>query len=927
MSKEDDEDLGGDAALNGAEEFAGVSINSKAAELLEFDPKPSKFDSALLQPLSLLDADVEHIEQFAEEYKKLQQALRKSFESENRFINKCKSLTKQIRASSHKLTALSSLHQTDLKKKARLKKEIDANRAKRQTLITEVQDNQQKVQKLKEDIAKLQEQLQNSTNDSIKKKEQIINDLNLEVNRYAANHDKERVQLTKIRSKNIELYKSLQDELARQKRGQEELDNLDKKIRETNALSSKEIRRKENLEKRTQDLRATVAEREKQIQEKTEQLQKSKQDFKRVEENLAAKKQAQEDRLKECDDLIADVAAINQKVTDKQEENDATDKAHRKAQRELQAETENLQNAGASTEQKRKMLHAILGKVKALRKETTNADQVKSEWQQKNKTVKEEIANMQSKLNANSKQMDTCVREREVLSQNHMSKVDSIKMKELMLKIKRSTLKNIKNEHQGYLVSIRNLTKIIENLKRDKAVHEADLTKRQVQKARALEEVAERELKISQFQQQILVNESKLRQQQNLLEAVRSDRNLYRKSLIEQKNEMQEFKRKYSNLNMQIKQLKQEIAEKDIGFVQEHFNLNAVKAEIKVLKSQNESLQGKINEKDEIIKNQSRQIRKLTTIIADADEELRVQTKQYNAIVNEQRVLNQQLIKRNEELAELYEQLKLQNSELIKGGVHYKEKMQKLAQLSASRDSLIKTLDEIMNDITKYEELKATIAHIQRELVEEKLKTKALTDELKKPINIHRWRRLMDTNTDTYGMIKRVRNLQKQIITKSSEVEKKDDAIQEKEKLYVDLRKVLARQPGSEAAEQLRLYAATLREKKSKFKQMKAELKMYQSKVYEYKYELQKLSQDLQMVKLDYFNMRRRQSRENQRNAQTPEGYGAEGGLDPNDEYEKPYVPHEDVQEPQKQQQQQLEAPPHDMHEGEGDEGDDDAEG
>ena len=73
-----------------------------------------------------------------------------------------------------------------------------------------------------------------------------------------------------------------------------------------------------------------------------------------------------------------------------------------------------------------------------------------------------------------------------------------------------------------------------------------------------------------------------------------------------------------------------------------------MKVEIEKFKAQNDSLGSEISKKDEIIKNQSRQIRKLTTIIADADEELRVQTKQYNAIVNEQRVLNQQLIKRNE---------------------------------------------------------------------------------------------------------------------------------------------------------------------------------------------------------------------------------------------------------------------------------------
>ena len=67
-------------------------------------------------------------------------------------------------------------------------------------------------------------------------------------------------------------------------------------------------------------------------------------------------------------------------------------------------------------------------------------------------------------------------------------------------------------------------------------------------------------------------------------------------------------------------------------------------------------------------------------------------------------------------------------------------------------------------------------------------------------------------------MIKRVRHLQKAIITKAANVEQKDQAIQEREKLYVDLRRVLSRQPGNEAAEQLRLYHQTLVEKKAKLK-------------------------------------------------------------------------------------------------------------
>jgi chromosome segregation ATPase len=163
-----------------------------------------------------------------------------------------------------------------------------------------------------------------------------------------------------------------------------------------------------------------------------------------------------------------------------------------------------------------------------------------------------------------------------------------------------------------------------------------------------MEEVKDREAKIAQFQEQAELNDFKLREQQNLLERLRTDRNAYRKLLIEQKNEMKEYRRTFIHLNHRIKQLKTEIHEKDVAFVTEHFNLEHVNSDMATLTNHNKQAEEKLTEQDEIIKKRSREIRKLTTIVADADEELRVQRKQYNTIVNEQRVLNQQLIERNE---------------------------------------------------------------------------------------------------------------------------------------------------------------------------------------------------------------------------------------------------------------------------------------
>ena len=54
-----------------------------------------------------------------------------------------------------------------------------------------------------------------------------------------------------------------------------------------------------------------------------------------------------------------------------------------------------------------------------------------------------------------------------------------------------------------------------------------------------------------------------MKQQQNLYEAVRSDRNLYSKNLIESQDEIAEMKRKFKIMNHQIEQLKEEIHSKD----------------------------------------------------------------------------------------------------------------------------------------------------------------------------------------------------------------------------------------------------------------------------------------------------------------------------------------------------------------------------
>ncbi len=57
--------------------------------------------------------------------------------------------------------------------------------------------------------------------------------------------------------------------------------------------------------------------------------------------------------------------------------------------------------------------------------------------------------------------------------------------------------------------------------------------------------------------------------------------------------------------------------------------------------------------------------------------------------------------------------------------------------------------------------------HLQRELLSERTKVKALSEELENPMNVHRWRKLEGSDPGTLEMIQKIQTLQKRLIAKT----------------------------------------------------------------------------------------------------------------------------------------------------------------
>ncbi len=414
-------------------------------------------------------------------------------------------------------------------------------------------------------------------------------------------------------------------------------------------------------------------------------------------------------------------------------------------------------------------------------------------------------------------------------------------------------------EVQTYREEVNRLKKAVLSVEKDRERLGNEVSEQRANFIAAQEEIKLKDIQIAELKKRVIEWENKLKQQQQLYEAVRADRNHYSKGLLESQDEIAELRKKFKIMGHQIEQLKEEIASKDQAIVKEHFEFQRVEKLKENLQSELSRKNLLISGNHDLIKQQENELRNLTTMLRKMDEEAIAQKKEYDQVINERDILGTQLIRRNDELALLYEKLKIQQSALKKGEAHYSARLDDIRLLRIKLRELVRE-----NALTKgvgaqVEEMKREILQLQRELLQEKTKVTALSEELENPMNVHRWRKLEGSDPATFELIQKIQTLQRRLISKTEEVVEKGLIIQEKEKLYLELKAILARQPGPEVAEQLTVYQNNLKKKTAQLKAMASELNMYQAQVNEYKFEQEKLSRELTEMKRKYYQQRKKE--------------------------------------------------------------------
>jgi len=838
---------------SGASDDEKKSLDAPGFESGAFEALENDFQEVLQE----LVGD-KSLERFRSEYDKLHRALKKSHESEKRLIKKCRELNQEIVANAAKVQTALKLSQEDQNTIASLKREIE--KAWKMVDAAHEKEGRAKetIQQLKHEIQNLSRLVEQGAGLSIGQ-ENTVNELVKVKQELGKEREAQAAQLASLAQEINSYLSKLEGIQAETAAANEEMAALKEVIATRKKESEKEGAKKEKLEEEVRQMRAALEARQQEIKDKVTALARSQDGVTRLEIMLREERGKTDKSAKDADALNGKTTklvreceeaqhALQQMVTEGAQR-EVELKLRREERERVTAELERIQKTGE-----------VAGKKLAVKKKEKEADEADRE------AAKQEIVELDEKLETargahekERRELDELLRERDILNKKLIIAA-GVNTKQMdQVKVNENTRRNLELEISGYKTEAHKQRKQLYLLEKDGEKYGAEAAEARTKYQQALEEVKVREMSIIQLQKRIAEGEAKLKQQQALYEAVRSDRNLYSKNLIESQDEIAEMKRKFKIMNHQIEQLKEEIHVKDQNLVREHFDRMKVEKEKELLRDHLGKLRTREQQSEDYVAQMLAETTKLNAIINEADKERQRQRKECEVVVNERDILGTQLIRRNEELALLYEKIRIQKSTLQKGEQQYTVRTKEISTLKRRIRELGGQLSAVGSAKGSVETLRNEVYQLQRELLHERTKVRALSEELENPMNVHRWRKLEGSDPATYELVQKTHMLQKRLIEKSEEVVDKDLLIRHKEKLYLELKNILARQPGPEVAEQLSTYQASLSERAKQMEQMEAELSMSHTQASEYKYEIARINKELREVKKKFYDQRKRE--------------------------------------------------------------------
>ncbi|KAG8347599.1 hypothetical protein ERJ75_001343200 [Trypanosoma vivax] len=369
-----------------------------------------------------------------------------------------------------------------------------------------------------------------------------------------------------------------------------------------------------------------------------------------------------------------------------------------------------------------------------------------------------------------------------------------------------------------------------------------------------LEQTRKQRGRVKILQQQLADNEKRLKVQQDLLDRVSADRTRTEKRLKESELECAALKQRYSANDEEIQLLKMQIIGKEGALCRMHMVRKQFQRDITCAEQRANNLKDDVASATTNYETLRGEAKQLNHLIAECDAEKSKYKSKFAALVNERNVLATQLVRRNEELRLLYSKIRLQECTIDRGASDYNKRVKEIAAKREELEELRLRCRVSLARMLHVDKLRRRKKKIERELFNERRRSRALADELQRPVHVHRWRRLEGNAPKVLDGIYKVHSLERRILKKQDILTEKTKELAKRNAEYESIRKKLASLQGPEVAEELSLYDENLQRRKEQISGLDGELHEVEQHVDVVAEEVKQLSAELCEVKRRYYD-------------------------------------------------------------------------
>lgn len=706
---------------------------------------------------------------FRVQHEKLFQALKKSIQHEKFLAEKCNELSSEVTHNVSKVRDALKLSQQDQNAIVMLKQDTEKawmlvqEGGKKERTISETVD------RLQDEANKLSQQLQTERTRTMKQDEDLVrtseekNNLVLQRDEYLHKIDglerRERAQevrlntledtAQKLRKENISI-------LAREKIRTDELVASKKKVENSEA---EVVSFKSKLKQKTQDhvdLQWSLS------------LAKGKEDQGTKDLKEANKKA--EKRASECEALSQQTEHLTEMLELQRNKMVSINEGFQKNEGELKTAMEANNRITSEKSQLQRKYDSEHRNVLRLQQAMGDA---KSSFQ----LLKKEMQSLKQAIDKSNKREDQILRESAVLKREKDLLREKIQRYEHKSKgsnddllHNKQAMETLEKELSNARSKINSLNKEISSLGTLSEKHNNDLSQERKSAQRTKDEVRLQDVELQELKKELNTWETKSLDETQMCNQLRVERGKLSRQLICAQEEVKQLKDEINVAGNEDKNLRREASVKDENLVKERFETKQEKAQKEHATSELSRLKRHLLDQEGTIQKQDLMIRRFNSMLKEMDDDAFSQRKEYDQIVNERDVLGAQLIRRNDELALMQKRMKMQESTLKKGEIQYQERIDEIRLLKNAYQDLRRELNLKKDGSGDEGRISKELMHTEKSLVKEKVKVKALSEELENPLNVHRWRKLEGSDPTAFELIQKIELLQKRLIKKSEQV-------------------------------------------------------------------------------------------------------------------------------------------------------------